>query len=307
MDSDAFARILSGAIDHRGLTLSRICARLEAAGVPISVATLSYWRSGRSIPEREVSMKALPVLEAVLGLNPGTLTASLPASKPRGRTATRQARYVEQYDEMFTMDSLHRQLMDELDINIAGRLTRLNAIDRIIITSKRAPRTWDYVTTWRAERSGVQSFPLVYSQGPDGLVDSFIEPLSMCSVGRVLIVKELSIVMAEMLFPEPLKKGDIVMSHCRFRDYPEEAELNEVQVSTAHTIHETALEVRFIGVEPPTHIQRFVRPDWEGAAVEREDVRLYDGVCQVARVGGAAPLVMGYEWSWDGRKSVSHC
>src|SRR5690606_32958375 len=41
----SFAETLSAAIRDRGLTLSRLHARLVARGNPVSMATLSYWRS----------------------------------------------------------------------------------------------------------------------------------------------------------------------------------------------------------------------------------------------------------------------
>ncbi|UMP02011.1 hypothetical protein [Amycolatopsis sp. EV170708-02-1] len=47
---DPFPRALDRAITESGLGLDRIRHRLAQQGVRISVATLSYWRTGRSRP-----------------------------------------------------------------------------------------------------------------------------------------------------------------------------------------------------------------------------------------------------------------
>ena len=82
-----FAEALRHAIDQRGLGLERIRDRLNQRGVSISVATLSYWQSGRSRPERKASLAALPHLEAVLGEPPGSLLATLAPQSLRRRRA----------------------------------------------------------------------------------------------------------------------------------------------------------------------------------------------------------------------------
>ena len=56
---ESFAEVLTAAIQGRGLSLERIRARLDAAGVPVSIATLSYWQSGRSLPTRSRSSSAM--------------------------------------------------------------------------------------------------------------------------------------------------------------------------------------------------------------------------------------------------------
>ena len=52
MGEREFADVLRAAIQARGLGLERIRERLLAHGVSVSMATLSYWQSGRSQPER---------------------------------------------------------------------------------------------------------------------------------------------------------------------------------------------------------------------------------------------------------------
>jgi len=83
-----FADVLRAAIQARGLGLERIRERLLVQGVSVSMATLSYWQSGRSRPERRDSLAAVALLEEVLELPVGTLSGSLGPPRPRGRWLT---------------------------------------------------------------------------------------------------------------------------------------------------------------------------------------------------------------------------
>lgn len=82
-----FSRALTLAIDHSGLGLARLKGRLATAGVPVSTTTLSYWRTGRTRPERPESLRAVAVLESILGLPANALTDLL-AQPGDGRPAT---------------------------------------------------------------------------------------------------------------------------------------------------------------------------------------------------------------------------
>ena len=50
-----FADALTKAVDSSGLSLERIQHHLAARGMQVSLSTLSYWRRGRSRPERPES------------------------------------------------------------------------------------------------------------------------------------------------------------------------------------------------------------------------------------------------------------
>src|SRR5689334_9350100 len=86
-----FAEALAKAVEASGLSLERIQHHLELRGVQVSLSTLSYWRRGRSRPERPESLQAVAALEEILKLTPGTLTGSLGDKRPRGRWVERAA------------------------------------------------------------------------------------------------------------------------------------------------------------------------------------------------------------------------
>src|SRR5882757_3401659 len=63
----------------------RAAIRARGQGISVSLATLSYWQSGRSRPERRDSLAAVELLESVLELPEGRLSASLGPPRRRGR------------------------------------------------------------------------------------------------------------------------------------------------------------------------------------------------------------------------------
>ncbi|MBT2474774.1 hypothetical protein J7E68_09365 [Microbacterium sp. ISL-103] len=82
--ADVFAASFRDAINARGLTLARLHEQLRARGNSVSMATLSYWRSGARRPEGAQSMAALTDIEQLLHLEPGSLTALLGTTNRTG-------------------------------------------------------------------------------------------------------------------------------------------------------------------------------------------------------------------------------
>ena len=73
----AFARALRDAINARPVTLSWLQRQLKARGNRVSMATLSYWRSGSRRPEGPQSLAALADIEDLLGLEDAALSRLL--------------------------------------------------------------------------------------------------------------------------------------------------------------------------------------------------------------------------------------
>lgn len=82
--ADVFAASFRDAINARGLTLARLHEQLRSRGNSVSMATLSYWRSGARRPEGAQSMAALGDIEQLLNLEPGSLTALLGTTNRTG-------------------------------------------------------------------------------------------------------------------------------------------------------------------------------------------------------------------------------
>jgi len=85
--SSAFAAALRMAISERGVSLSRLHSQLKEDGNPVSMATLSYWRSGDRHPEGAHSLSVVEGIEDRLGLDRGHLTSQLGPSSRLGTVA----------------------------------------------------------------------------------------------------------------------------------------------------------------------------------------------------------------------------
>lgn len=82
--SDSFANALRDAINARTVTLSWLQRRLKARGNHVSMATLSYWRSGARRPEGVQSLAAVTDIEHLLGLDTGSLSRLLRSTNRTG-------------------------------------------------------------------------------------------------------------------------------------------------------------------------------------------------------------------------------
>lgn len=69
----AFSTILNQAIQSSGLSLTYISNELKKQGMNVSTASLSYWKTGKSLPTRKSSRPILAALETMCSLTPGTL------------------------------------------------------------------------------------------------------------------------------------------------------------------------------------------------------------------------------------------
>ncbi len=93
MVEGAFAQAFADALERRAVSLVWLHQRLVERGHPVSPAALSYWRSGRSQPERGTSRDALVEIERLLRVVPGSLVAKLgPSRRPGPRPAEKTLR-----------------------------------------------------------------------------------------------------------------------------------------------------------------------------------------------------------------------
>ncbi|MCG7427798.1 helix-turn-helix transcriptional regulator [Helcobacillus sp. ACRRO] len=71
-----FPTRFQAAVQRRNLSLHRMREHLKSHGVSVSASTLSMWRTGRTKPWRDQSLRALQALESILDTPPGYLTAA---------------------------------------------------------------------------------------------------------------------------------------------------------------------------------------------------------------------------------------
>lgn len=86
--ANGFSGALRDAIDARGVSLVWLRDHLADLGSPVSLTTLSYWRTGRRHPEGAGSLAAISAIEELLGVPQGHLLASVPRSRRTGPLPT---------------------------------------------------------------------------------------------------------------------------------------------------------------------------------------------------------------------------
>ena len=82
--SAGFSDSLRTAIAARDVSLVWLRDRLAELGSPVSLTTLSYWRTGRRHPEGASSLAAIAAIEDLLDVPPGHLTAALAPTRRTG-------------------------------------------------------------------------------------------------------------------------------------------------------------------------------------------------------------------------------
>lgn len=103
--SEEFSSALRDAINARGLSLARLHEMLRSRGNGVSMATLSYWRSGRRRPEGVQSLAAIAEIERLLHLAPGELTVRLGTTNRTGPIGPNQFPMNEQELERAVRDA----------------------------------------------------------------------------------------------------------------------------------------------------------------------------------------------------------
>jgi hypothetical protein len=215
-----FSTALRAAIAARGLGLDRIQDRLRQQGIQVSTATLSYWQSGSRHPERAESLRALKLLEPILELPPGSLSALLGASTRRdsrarsGRTTPVPERWPGRPEVA--------DLLAEIPTAPDTSLRRLVQRDRVIVGPEGLIRSMTCSQTMRAERDGVDRCPFVFgSKGHTGQDLPTVTNLRNCELGRVVGRSTQGLIGGEFVFERPLHRGETVRIEYELENPPD--------------------------------------------------------------------------------------
>src|SRR4029077_12897648 len=166
-------------------------------------AALSYWRSGRSQPERGTSRDALVEIERLLRVPSGSLVDKLgPSRRPGPRPAEKTLR--ELYAETPGMEAALRALdfeglYDELVETIRDITVDVGADGRTREMHVRA--------AMQARRDDARRTPLVLALAAAGHPRRFV-PGAGCSIGREVVDPRLGVFAVELLIDRNLAKEE---------------------------------------------------------------------------------------------------
>lgn len=246
---DGFAVVLRGAIAARGISLDQLRRALARKGVTVSVATLSYWQSGRSRPERATSLAAIGPLEECLELPRGFLASRLPTSRRR------QTRDEEFYDQAQLPDTSVRphhigQAVEQLDLDYSGA-TWVSIHDRIRLDRNRMETMHEVRLLLRARRDGFDRFP-VWMETDDPSIYPVITALTNCRVGRVREFREHRGIAVEMLLERPLRQEETMLVEHRLSFVGPQTPKTYVWRRVVTPSREVVMEIQFDPETVPT-------------------------------------------------------
>lgn len=259
-DSGPFPAALRAAINASGLSLDRIQHRLQARGVRVSVATLSYWQSGRRRPERPESLQALAELEAVLQVAPSALSSLLGPPRPRGRRG--RTMQLPPLHSMWTPQVHAAELLRAVDARDDSMLSRLSQYDNCTVDANRRLASMRSRQVLRAEAEGMDRWVLVYDWEGTPSAVPVLSGLRNCRLGRVVTHPGASLLVAELVFERALNRGETLII-----DYEVHNDGGEVGIAgDSHSrkfrlpVREYVLEVRFDPAELPARCVQFTNP-----------------------------------------------
>ncbi|WP_228770367.1 XRE family transcriptional regulator [Actinokineospora alba] len=291
MSDSAFATALREAIRARGISMERIRDRLRERGTPVSVATLSYWQSGRSQPERQSSLVAVGHLEQVLELDAGALISLLGAPRPRGRAATRE---VIGFGELWP-EPLNNVLTD-VDTSWDTRLSRVSLHDRVEIGPDRTERTQSIRQVLRAEEDGVDRWVGIFEVDEPGTPLPVTRAVWNCRIGTVSVDLEAGLSVTELVFPKPLARGETILTEHALDNPPPQPQSVMYERRCRLPVKELLLEIRFDPSALPSKCVHYTVVDGH----ERPRVLTLDAEGSVhALANDFGPGRFGIRWEWD--------
>ncbi|MCP2169473.1 helix-turn-helix domain-containing protein [Goodfellowiella coeruleoviolacea] len=295
-----FPEALRAAIKASRLSLDRVQHRLALRGVSISVATLSYWQSGRRRPERPESLEALRQLEAVLGVPQSGLSALLGPPRPRGRRCRPSS--LMPIDALWDCPERVASLLAQVDTSSDSRLGRISQHDRCEVASDGGMKSTRVTQILRAEQDGPDRYVAVFET--EGATEvSRLTALRNCHVGRTAIDPTTNMLVAELMFERPLARGEtLIMEYQLDNPGPPYPAGNQCWARKFRVpVREYVLEVRFAPAALPVRCQQYSMLAGEEVPARQRNLTLdrSGGVHAVAL--GFGPGVFGIRWDLPAR------
>lgn len=155
-----FSAAMHLAVEASGLRLEEIQDKLAAQQFSVSLTTLSYWRRGRSRPERPESLRAVRALEDILGLPPESPMVQLGPGRPRGQWLAQPAGTIDM-ERLFAATAVS-DLVAEFDNPTVHRLSLLSVHDSCRLGANRQELSMSVRQVLRANADRLSRCVVVY-------------------------------------------------------------------------------------------------------------------------------------------------
>jgi hypothetical protein len=290
-----FSRALTLAIECSGLSLHRLQYRLGQRGVHISTTTLSYWKNGRSRPERPDSLHGLRVLEDLLGLPDRVLVGLLGPRRPRGRWVSPVAGSV-RLEHLYEQPDALVEMMHGLNMPNVQPLQKVSVDESLRVGADRVQQHLRVREVVRANQDRVaHSYVLLRNISP-GCPPQVVDT-RYCRLGRVRVCPDSAMMLAELVLDRVLFHGDstILEYELDVRDNEPDPRYDRRFQQAAH---EYVLQVGFHPDAVPARCSSYRRDTASAPDQEIEPVWISQHqMAHLVRLD-VTPGIYGLTWSW---------
>ena len=286
---NAFAAAITSALSHAGVGLTELRDRLTAKGHPISLTTLSYWRSGQRLPERPSSLEALAAVEAILGLAPGALARLVPGS------AARRIGHVERFDRIMAPPVIEPK--DETTFLGESDVSRVSTQVTIDVGRHRQVDKYTVRRLFVANRDGADGVTVFLGTDEESGAEAVqFRAIAGCTIEE-MVQPAKKVRRVRLLFPRPLRLGESALTEVEIT-HSDEYDLglvDDYSILAEQRLEEALVWVNFDPESVPAKCwmyfeERGLKHEWP---VDLTDTT---GVHQRQRDFG--PGEVGIRWEW---------
>lgn len=297
VEDEVFSERLRELITESRLSLQDIVKELRERGTPVTLATLSYWQTGRSRPERANSLAAVASLEDIFHLDRGSLSSLFPERKPRGRSAHSTVRVSRNL--VVPQVELLDEMRAELGLSLRDGLRRVSVHDRLRIGPDRVSASMRTRQVFQATREKADRFLLVLSS-PEGEVPPSPDLGDMlnCSMGRCVVDEEAGLMVVEVLLDRELAHGECTMVEHEVQWNTGDAMGSFHERGFPTPVSEHVLEVIFQSDDLPAAVMGYTVAGTLDGQLPDDAQLLPLRNCIAQQIVHPSSGVTGIRWSW---------
>ncbi|GAB3488878.1 hypothetical protein [Amycolatopsis cihanbeyliensis] len=290
-----FPSALHLAIESSGFTLDEIQVWLAERGARVSVPTLSYWRRGRSRPERAGSLRAVRLLEQLFELPADSLVSLLGPRRPRGRWVGHVPGSMDL--AMLWHDSRPIDLLNAVGAPPRSVVSRISTQVSVTIDRERRARSVHLRELVRANVDRVSRCGVLYWAHEDPANPPTLAGVRYCRAGRVQADRPVGLIAAELILDRMLDAGEPALLEYEWHFSPGAPMVN-YDHRFPEPVKEYVLQVRFEPDAVPARCRRY----------ERRTVTAPEGNGRELWIGGSNTAlvadwdlpagIVGMRWDW---------
>lgn len=289
-EGSAFASALRLAISERGISLGRLREQLLADGNPVSMATLSYWRSGDRQPEGAQSLAVVAGIEDRLGLARGHLTSQLGPSTRLGTVAPPKL----PFDE----ERVQREAQETLQALGAAPQENLRDISTQYVVYVGRDGAVDHTVTRalvQATRGRISEIPLIDATPVETDVMSVISDVVGGRLDREYLHPGRLLSGFVIALDTPITTGGTALFEFTETYPPGHPPRQSAWHATSRAARETLIWVHFHPDALPSWCEEYLETEDDYSSAMRS---VASGSVHLAR-HGFGPGVLGIRWGYD--------